>query len=310
MNSPQKGPQKVVAQAKLRVERARARYSFVDVTIRIFKRYSESDGGNYAAALTYYTFFSIFPLLLFAASILGYLTFGNEELQQDIFDAAVEGFPMLQDAFRPDGFQFIEERRRELALTGMILALYSGTGAVVALEHALNKVNRVDEEGNWLSKRFDALKWLGILGVGTLLSVAASALAGEAADVFDALAVVGPAAAWILLHTLALAVAAGVFATAFKFLPNKAQAWRDVLPGAIVAAVAFELLKTVGSLFVTGSESRNATFGTFAAAAGLLITCYLASQATLLAAEVNAVLSERRLVREPASANEGGNGER
>jgi membrane protein len=302
--------QGMVGKAKLQLERARARYGLVDVVIRIFKRYSESDGGNYSAALTYYTFFSIFPLLLFGASILGYITFGNSELQEDIFEAAVNSFPMLGDAFRPDGFRFIEERRQELALTGVVLALYSGTGAIVALGHALNKINRVEDEGNWFEKRLKALKWLGILGVGAVLSVAASSLASFSDSLFGSLEAVGSVVAWILLHALGVAVGVGVFATAFRFLPKIAQSWRDVLPGAIVAGVAFELLKTVGRVFVTGSEGRNATFGTFAAAAGLLVTCYLVSQATLLSAEVNAVLSERRLVREPASADEGGNGER
>jgi membrane protein len=303
--------QDVVGKVKLRLERARARYGLVDVVIRVFKRYSENDGGNFAAALTYYAFFSIFPLLLFAASILGYLTFGNKELQQDIFRAAVDQFPMLRDAFTPQGFAFIEERRGELALTGLVLALYSGSGAIVALEHAVNRINRVSDEGNFLEKRLNALKWLGLLGVGAIISVAASSLAGVAGSLFDSLQAVGSVVAWLLLHSLAIAVSIGIFATAFRFLPKRTQAWREVLPGAVAAALSFELLKTVGKVVVTGgSQGRNATFGTFAAAAGLLVTCYLISQATLLSAEVNAVLSERRLVREPASTDEGGDGER
>jgi inner membrane protein YhjD len=283
----------------------------VDILIRVFKRFSETDGGTSAAALTYYTFFSIFPLLLFAGATLGYVTFGNQDLQKDLFDAAVDSYPMLGDAFRPDGFAFVEERRQELALTGAVLALYSGTGAIVALERALNKINRIEDEGTFLEKRMRAVKWLGILGIGAILSVAASSLATYSSALFEAFDDIGRAVIWVILHALAIAVGIGIFATAFKFLPEKAQTWRDVLPGAIVAGVAFELLKTVGTVFVTGgSAGRNATFGTFAAAAGLLVTMYLVSQATLLSAEVNAVLAERRLIREPASVNEGGNGER
>jgi membrane protein len=301
--------QKLTGRAKLRLERARARYELVDIVIRVLKRYSETDGGNNSAALTYYTFLSIFPLLLFAASILGYITFGNRELQKDIFDAAVDAFPMLRDVFRPNGFAFIEKRRQELALTGTVLALYSGTGAIVALQHALNKVIRLEEEGNWLDKRVGALKWLAVLGVAAILSVAASSAAAFSDSLFDSFEGITDAVAWTVLHALGIAIGVGLFATAFRFLPKKPQTWAEVLPGAVVAGVAFEVLKAVGRVFVTGSEGRNATFGAFAAAAGLLVTLYLVSQATLLSAEVNAVLTERRLTREPASADEGGDGE-
>jgi membrane protein len=297
--------------ARLRVERARIRWPLVDIVIRTLKRYSENDGGAYAASLTYFTFFSIFPLILFGASILGYITFGNEELQKDIFDAAVEQFPLLRDALSPNGFQFLEQRRQELALSGLVLALYSGTGAIVALRHALNRLNHVEEEGGYIEKRVDALKWLALLGAGAVISVASSSLAGYTDHLFDSFETLSNVIAWAILHGMGIAVSIGIFATAFKFLPRKPQTWQDILPGAIVAAVAFELLKTVGRVFVTGgSAGRNATFGVFAAAAGLLVTMYLVSQATLLSAEVNVVLSERRLIREPASADEGGNSER
>jgi membrane protein len=90
-----------------------------------------------------------------------------------------------------------------------------------------------------------------------------------------------------------------VFAAAFRVLPATELAWRDVLPGALVAAAAFELLKSLGAAYLeAGAASRNATFGTFAAAAGLLVASYLICQITLLSAEVNVVLAERRLTRQ------------
>ena len=302
--------QNLVAQTKLRLERARARYGWFDVVFRVFKRFSETDGGTHCAALTYYTFLSIFPLLLFAASALGYVTLGNTKLQTDIFNSAVDQFPMLKDAFTPEGFKFINERRQELAIVGVILALYSGSGAVVALGHALNKVIRVDDEGNFFQKRLASIKWLGILGAGAVVSVGLSSLAQFSGKIFESLQPVGDVVLSILFHVLGVAAGIGIFATAFRFLPHKEQSWAEVLPGAVVAGLAFELLKTVGKVVLaSGAEGRNATFGTFAAAAGLLVTFHLVSQATLLSAEVNAVLAERRLTREPAYGDQGGNRE-
>ena len=290
--------ERAATQAQVRLERARARYPLVDIVVRVFKRFSETDGGTYSAALTYYTFFSIFPLLAVGAAILGFVTSGDPETQREIFDTAVGAFPMLEDALRPEGFQAIENARQELALFGGLLALYSGSGAMVSLEHALNKVNRVAQEPNFLIQRLRSLKLLGILGIAALVSVALSAFATWAGESIGGLP--GDLLA-NALRLLGILVSAAVFALAFKFLPEKKQGWRDVLPGAIVGGIAFEFLKYLGTLVVaSGDDSRNATFGAFAAAATLLVVCFLGARITLLSAEVNAVLAERRLTRQPA----------
>ena len=281
-------PGEVVARSKAQVERARARYALVDVVVRVFKRYSDDDGGSYAAALTYYFFFSIFPLLLFSAAALGYLTFGDIELRDELIRQGVKTVPIIRDALKPEGVQTIIDNRGSIAITAALLALYSGSGAIVALEHALNKLHRLTEEPNWVQKRLKSLKWLALLGAGALLAIGAQA----AREWVDNIAFAA------LVFILGLAVNIGVYATAYRFLPAKKQSWGDVLPGAVVAGVGFMLLNLAGTIYLArGQSARNDTFGTFATAAALLVASYLISQFTLLAAEVNLVLQERRDVR-------------
>lgn len=298
----------IVAAAKLRLERARARYAVVDVAVRTFKRYSEDDGGSLAAALTYYTFLSFFPLVIFAVAALGYVTFDNQALRRDIIDAAFDAAPLIKDALSPPGLDAIIDARRRLALTGVALALYSGSGAVVALEHALNRVWHVAQEPNVIAKRVRSVLWLAVLGVAALASVGLSATARFVEDIFGAL---GPAATVpvkVVFYIAAVALSAGIFATAYRFLPARGLTWRDVLPGALTAAAAVELLKFAGAAYLQrGQDARNATFGAFATAAAFLVAAYLISQLTLLAAEVNAVLAERRLTRQSgATERQGG----
>jgi membrane protein len=295
--------QKALTRLKLRLEIARSRFPPVDVAVRTFTRYSEDDGGSYAAALTYFTFFSIFPLLLTGASLLGYLTFGNDELRRRIIRAGVDAFPLIRDVLKPAGLAFLEERRRAFAFTGAGLALYSGSGAIVALEHALNKIHRVDVEPNFLLRRLRSLKWLAILGLTAMLTIALGGVTNFAKELF------GPAAgivAGVLGFLGGFAANAFMFGTAFKFLPAVKLSWREVLPGALVAAVVLEVLKVVGSWYLeSGSETREATFGVFALAAGLLVASYLVAQVVLLSAEVNAVLVERRSTRESSMTTTG-----
>src|ERR687891_520807 len=244
------------AEAKRRLERARARYGWVDVGVRTAKRYGDDDCGSYAAALTYYLFFSIFPLLLFAAAALGYLTPNNPKLRGNILESGLKTIPVLSDVIDEESLEALEKNRGAIALTGLGLALYTGSGAVVALEHALNKIGHVRQEPNFAVKRVRSLKWLAVLGV---------------------------------------AVNVGIFATAFRFLPVTRRSWADVLPGSLLAALVFEVLKFAGSFYLArGAASRQQTFGTLAGAATLLVASYLISQIILFAAELNEALFERR----------------
>jgi uncharacterized BrkB/YihY/UPF0761 family membrane protein len=72
-----------------------------------------------------------------------------------------------------------------------------------------------------------------------------------------------------------------------------------VLPGALLAAILFEVLKEFGGWYLSrGAEGREAAFGVFASAAGLLVASFLLAQVILLAAELNDVLVRRRLTRQ------------
>ncbi len=288
----------IPALLKLRLERARARYGAVDIVMSTFKTFSLDDGGSYAAALTYYTFFSIFPLILFSAAILGFVTRGNPELRQELIEAGIRSVPLIRDVLTDETLRSIEERRQAFAISGMAIALYSGSGAVVALEHALNRFHGLINEPNWIMKRLRSLRFLAVFGLAALVSVALGGLATSAGAIFAG-QTAGVAVAWALGHLFGFAIGVAIFASAYKFLPAVQQSWRDVLPGAITAAALFEVLKEVGSLYMErGSASRAATFGAFSIAAGLLLASFLMAQITLLAAELNDVVIKRRESRQ------------
>jgi uncharacterized BrkB/YihY/UPF0761 family membrane protein len=358
--------------AKLEVEKARSRFGSVDVVVETFRRFSRDDGGSYTAALTYYTFFSIFPILLFSASIVGFLTAGNEALKSTLLQAGLDAVPLLRDVLSPDHLEAIERGRGSLAITGLVMTLYAGTGAIVALQHALNRFNGVTDEPNWLQRRLRSLKFLAMFGLAALLSLGLGGLSSFATDIFapeetlggqkvevnitgedqdpptatitvaghpekvseggtfgdgryllrsvdadcvtvestggkvDTLCTYGgrgfttaSVVGFLLGHLTGFLVGILIFASAFKFLPVARAGWKDVLPGAVIASLAFEFLKEFGAAFLArGSSNRAATFGVFAISAALLVACFLMSQVTLMAAEINNVLIDRRLTRQ------------
>lgn len=293
----------IKTKAKVRVEHARADHPVIDVTVRTFGRFGEDEGGPNAAALTYYFFFSVFPLMLFVGSLLGLLTFLSQDLKEQILSAGLDAAPLMRDVLTPDGLQILQDRRSQLALLALLMALYAGSGVIVALEHALNKINRCESEPGFVEKRIRSLKFLALFAAGTLVSLGLSTAAKFIGDVGE-LGVVGSVIGSLIAYAGAIAVTTGLFAVCYKMLPACELGWKDVLPGAIAAAVAFEILKFAGGIFLAqGEASRNDTFGAFATAAALLIASYLLAQVTLLAAELNAVIGERRAIRGSALAS-------
>ncbi len=271
----------------------RKRSPALDVAFSTFEGFSAHDGGPYAAALTYYMFFSIFPMLLFAVAALGFVLANDPELKRDILDAGFQAFPMLEDLLLRDVLKQVEENRQEIASVGVVMALYSGSGGVAALEHALNVMLDVPREAEpkFLEKRLRAVRWIGAVGAAAVVSVILGTVTTFASDLFG----LGSSSivARTLLHAAGLVVGVLIFAMTYRYLPVKHQSWRTVLPGAVVAALAFEVLKEVGGWYLRRAAGGPATFGAFSTAAALLVACYLISQIVLLCAELNGVLARR-----------------
>jgi membrane protein len=89
---------------------------------------------------------------------------------------------------------------------------------------------------------------------------------------------------------ISLAINIVVFLAVFRVLTSHRPSWRQVLPGALVAAFAWEVLQTVGG-YIVDHQLRHAssTYGVFAIVIGLLSWMYIGATVTLLSAEVNVV---------------------
>src|SRR5688500_18626163 len=85
---------------KASVNRFQQRYAPLAFGYGVLKKSGEDRTGELAALLAYYGFFSIFPLLLFAVTVLGMVLRDNPDLQQSILDSALAQFPIIGDQIR------------------------------------------------------------------------------------------------------------------------------------------------------------------------------------------------------------------
>jgi len=250
--------------------------------VGVVKKFGDDEAGKQAALMAYYGFFSLFPLLLVMVTVLGFFTGNSAHVRDEVLHSVISRFPVVGNDIQNNLGHF---RGSGVALAiGIVGALWGGMGVVQAGQGAMDAVWHVPrkQRPNFLKSRMRALLLLLVLGAGVLASVFLTGLATAGtghSPVTKILAVV--------ISTLVNFV---VFLAAMKLLTVARVSWKQLLPGAAVAALAGIALQTLGT-YIVGHTFRNAnnTYGTLGTVIALLSWIYLQAQVFLLAAEINTV---------------------
>jgi membrane protein len=268
------------------------------LTKQTFSEWSDDKGGRLGAALSYYTVFSLAPLLLIVISVAG-LVFGR---------TAAEGglFSQLAGVVGPEAAHLIQSAVSKASQTkagvlgtviGVVALLAGATGVVIELQGALDTVWKVAPKPNrgiWGVVRTRLLSVAMILSLGFLLlvslviSAALAALSGWLRAVFGDIAIVS----WVIDAVVALAVISTLVALIYKILPDAEVAWRDVWVGAVATGILFMVGKYLIGLYV-GKASVGSAFGAAGSLAVLLVWIYYSAQIVLLGAEFTRVYANR-----------------
>jgi len=277
-----------------KVDALQRRHAAIAFPFAVVKKFGDDQAGNLAALIAYYGFFSLFPLLLVLVTILGMVLRNNPDLQQRIVDSALANFPVIGTQISRN-VQALDGNGVALGI-GIALILWSGLGVIKATQTAMNTVWNVPfkHRPNFLKSTLRALIRLAALGVLTLASAAAGAV-GAGSDHWWSL---------ILGLVISLVMNFTLFMVSFRLLTSENLTWFDVLPGAVVGAVAWTALLALGGYYVSHQlRGASEVYGTFAVVIGLLAWIFIGAQFTLLAAEVNVVrkrhLWPRSLVQPP-----------
>ncbi len=230
--------------------------------------------------MTYFSFLSLFPLLLVIVAVIGFIASSNVDVAGKIvanLGLSGEGARVVHNAV-----QNASESRKAAAPIGLAGLLWSGLGLVNALQFALNQVWQVEERG--IKDKAVGLLWL--IGAAVLF-IGASAVTTIINWLPGFVAPVGLA--------VGLVVNFALWAWTFKVLPNRHLPWRAVVPGAILGAVGMEVLKVVGGIYVPrAAANSSALYGSIGVVFAVLAWLLLFSRLVLYSAVVNVVRWERR----------------
>ena len=275
----------------------RLRHLF-DLCRRAVMAWIDDFAPSMGAAISYYTVFSLAPLLIIVIAGAG-AVFGREAVQGEIV-GQLQGLIGREGAIAVQGLikSASEPAKGLVAGAISIVVLMVGATTVFAeLQSALDRIWHVPEKekpsGLWAILRARVLSFGLILGLAFLLMVSLSISAGISA--FGSFAS-GLLPGWeVLLQVVNMALAVGIttvlFAMIFKFMPSVEIDWKDVWVGAGVTAVLFEIGKFAIGLYL-GKSGVNESFAAAGSLVVLLAWVYYAAQIFLLGAEFTKVYSE------------------
>lgn len=293
--------------AKERIARVRQRSPLLDHAVRTQEHYGAVKAGQQAGAITYFGFLSFFPILALAFFVAGLIANVSPEAQANLERAINHVIPELVGD-DPGQIQVadIKQAATTVGLIGFVVLLYAGLGWLTAVRRALEVVFELPQAGqpNFVVGKVRDLVTLAVVGVILLVSVAVAGLVGgfseEVLDWLD----VDTDLSWALrLLTIAVGLGADLllFWSMFVLLADPHLPRRTLLSGALVGAIAFEVLKQLAGPLISATQG-NAAFQVFGLALIVLVWIYYSSRVILYAAAWAVTAPAARAVRAPVPA--------
>ncbi len=257
----------------------------VGVTVAVIYKYLDDQGSYLAALITYYAFVSLFPLLLLLTTGLGVLLAGRPDLQAQVLQSTLSQFPVIGSQLQqPEGLS----GGTIAVVVGIAGALYGGLGVGQAVQNAMDSVWAVPRNNRRdpLRSRSRSVLLLLILGSAAIAATLLSAV-GHATSSLGTFGKVG-------VVLIAVGINAFICLVAFRLTTARKLSYREVLPGALLAAVVWQILQWFGAGYIGHVvKSASATNSVFALVLGMLAFLFLVSSTLVLCAEINVVLVEQ-----------------
>ena len=264
-----------------------------------FHEFNRADVGFMAAALTYYTFLSLFPLILLGLIVFSAIV--DPQAERDFIFGVVEQLIPGAAEWLEDVLGGVLEEREStgwLALVGLGTLAFSASGAFSALDKVINRAWGTEKMPNIVIAKLISFAMMGAIGILLILSVVVSAVILTVqrftASYIGRLS--GDALLWQVVNIASsFAITVLAFTLLYRFVPRCPVRIRDVWPAALLTALIWTIAKEGFALFLGSSFANfSAVYGTLGAVIGLLIWLYISSLIILVGAEFSAETANLR----------------
>lgn len=270
------------------LDRAQRRHPALGAPLGVAYKFFEDQGVYLAALIAFYAFISLFPLFLLLSAILGFALDSDPDLREAILDSAASQIPVIGGEIEN---QQLSGSGRAITVA-VLTAIYGSLGVAQAIQNAMNIVWGVRRyrRPNPVTSRIRSIGLIAMLGLfvvaTTLLSQLGAALSATNSPLSRG--------SEFLANSGSLVLSGVFFVLVCRLGTAKPLSLSDLLPGAVLAAFAWQALQTGGGAFVQSVVARSsATNGVFAVVLGLLAWLFLASIVLVLCLEVNVVTGRK-----------------
>ena len=271
------------------------RRGWKDIALRLKDEWSDDHVGLSAAGVAFYSFLALIPAMAALVSVLGLVVRGRdpEEVINDLFGALPQDArQLLSDQLT----SLTEQSTGSLSfglVTGLLLSLWSASGAVGQLVKTMNIVYDEEDTRSWIHRRLLAIG----LTLGAIVFVASAVfiVVGLPAVIDQTGLGIGTRRLLNILIWPALAIAFGMALTVlYRVGPDRSSArWQWVTVGSVFAVGAW-IAATLGfRLYVASFGSYNETYGSLAAVVVMLMWLWITAVIVLLGAEINAEIEHQ-----------------
>ncbi|WP_409298756.1 YihY/virulence factor BrkB family protein [Peribacillus sp. SCS-26] len=257
---------------------------------KLGKEMSDDRATGLAAEQSYYYMLALFPLLILLLSILPYLNLDPQKAVNVMDSVMPSG---TASVFKENIIKIVSERNGGLLTFGILGTLWSASNGINAFIHSMNIAFDVTETRSFIKQRLTSI----LLTLGLVVAFVVALILPVFGNVlFDLINKVIPLPSEteilfsILRWIIAICVMIVVLAFLYKFAPNKHYPFKQVLPGAIVATIVWQLISLGFSFYVSNFSNYSSTYGSLGGVIVLMLWLYLTGLALVLGGEINALI--------------------
>ncbi len=259
---------------------------------RVIRKFLEDQAPNWAALIAWNALFALFPMVIFAASLLGFALrlFGeaNDAVYKTIFSVIPNDSGQQTEVIK--AVSGVKSQSGILFIVGLVGLLWGGSALFGVMEQAFAVIYHTKPR-DFIRQKLISVGMVLLFTILVGIAVASSSLLPALKQIPDIPPVLYSGVAAFVLQVL-VGIIAGflLFGTMYYVIPNRKQEFRKVIPGALVAGILFELITLVFPLYISLNRGLNQYGATFGLLFVLMTFLFFLGLVTMIGVELNSVL--------------------